>query len=188
MRHVVLGLVWFGTSCSASPHPARLQPPLQGALLSADTRAAPRIDRILVDQVPMPLGWGGASPGEVVVARSMADLERAGVTPATPIDFTRWLVLIPPGDSPPGSVTRPERVVVLTAAERDGEAQLWRVTGDEVQVRYMFPCRACGGASYVADQARVCRASLEPRVYLVPRPARRLVVGVVDPSCDPSAP
>ncbi|MBI5544656.1 MAG: hypothetical protein HY901_12260 [Deltaproteobacteria bacterium] len=183
--HLLSYLACLGTSCAATAPATKVEhPPLQGRPLDEDTRVAPRIEQVLLPgkAASVPGSWGAAvSP--LVVARNAADLARAGVTPAVPVDFSRWLVLVPSGEAAP-----PTRAAVLTSSETDHEVQLWRVTDDEVQVRYITPCRFCGGAAYLPEQARQCSASLKPRVYRVPRPALRLVVGVEDPSCDPAAP
>ena len=140
------------------------------------------VEVLLVDEQPMPANWPLAVTAPRVVGSPEA-LAATGVDLASPIDFARWVALVPQVSGDDGAAA-----VVVEATPTSDEAQLWRTEGGDVEVRYTAPCAYCGGAAGTHELAQTCMAKLRPRIFLVPRPVGRLVLGVVDTRCHPALP
>ncbi|MEW6434661.1 MAG: hypothetical protein AB1730_24445 [Myxococcota bacterium] len=111
------------------------------------------------------------------VLRSDEDVAAAGHSLAAPVDFSRWVLVVPLSASP--------RLVPLPATIRWVEAQ-----DRAVEVRIGNPCAGiCGGASIAQQHAQECRLAHLADAYLVPRPVETLrVVRTFDRPCDPRLP
>jgi hypothetical protein len=125
---------------------------------------------------------GRALPGGsawVLVARNAADLERARVTLRGPVDFERSLVVVAWTAQP----TQPATVEPEPAGESTA-ISVWKSERDEVQLFYSPACQYCGGASSTNAVVKQCVGE-EPKAaaFVVPRPARKLVVGI-ERRCD----
>lgn len=91
-----------------------------------------------------------------------------------PIDFTRFVALLVDGGAAP-------QVQTL-------EPGALRITAEQTEVRYPRRPLACGGAA-ITHERNVTWLANQPRlVLLVPRPARKLVIGFDDERCNPALP
>lgn len=113
----------------------------------------------------------------LAVFRSDEDVTAAGHTLSAPVDFSRWVLVVP--------VSAPPRLVPLAATSRWVEAE-----DRAVEVRLGNPCAGiCGGASDVQLYIRECQMAHLADAYLVPRPVAELrIVRTFDRGCDPRLP
>lgn len=111
------------------------------------------------------------------VLRSDEDVAAAGHTLSAPVDFSRWVLVVPVSASP--------RLVPLPATSR------WVEAGDRaIEVRIGNPCAGiCGGASIVQLHVQECQLAHLADAWLAPRPLEVLrIVRAFDRGCDPRLP
>lgn len=158
--------------------------PLEGERLFFDASSTPEIE-VLFLPGPYHLVSREVARSAIAVARSAAELSRLEVTTAAPVDFKRWLLVVPleQGLAPAGA-----RRSVVAMESVAAELRIHRRAAGALELLYTRPCELCGGASSVEAQRQTCEARLMPRAVLVERPRDRLTVGIVDTRCNPASP
>lgn len=179
---VLLAIALAGCASAAPPPseaPAARELPPGGPVKLYETQAegSPVVEaRIIGRGVP-----GGSA--HVLVARSPADLERARVTLKGPVDFARSLVVV-------AWIAAPSQPVTVHAVEASASTPLvvWKAEPDEVQLFFTAACQYCGGSSSTNAMVKQCVGeAAEAAAFVVPRPTRRLVLGI-ERRCDPTMP